>query len=127
MASARSCICHAGSCASAFTAGRSWPAWWGKSKFIYDVWGDAVNIAARLEAAGGVGRINVSETVYHHLRSLMESEARGAVEVKNKAPITMYFLTRIKAEFSRDAEGLRPNEAFHRECERLFPGYRAAA
>ena len=99
----------------------------GKSKFIYDVWGDAVNIAARLEAAGGVGRINVSETVYHRLRSLMESEARGAVEVKNKAPITMYFLTRIKAEFSRDAEGLRPNEAFHRECERLFPGYRAAA
>ena len=99
----------------------------GKSKFIYDIWGDAVNIAARLEAAGGTGRINVSDTVHNRVRSLMEFEPRGAVEVKNKAPISMHFLTRIKPEFSRDVEGLRPNEAFHHECERLFPGYRAAA
>ena len=99
----------------------------GKSKFIYDVWGDAVNIAARLEAAGGAGRINVSDVVCNRVRSLMEFEPRGAVEVKNKAPISMHFLNRIKPEFSRDAEGLRPNDAFHHECERLFPGYRAAA
>jgi adenylate cyclase len=99
----------------------------GKSKFIYDVWGDAVNIAARLEAAGGTGRINVSDVIKTRVRSLMEFEPRGAVEVKNKAPISMHFLSRIKAEFSRDAEGLRPNDAFHRECERLFPGYKAAA
>lgn len=99
----------------------------GKSKFIYDVWGDAVNIAARLEAAGGAGRINVSDVVRNRVRPLMEFEPRGAVEVKNKAPISMHFLTRIKPEFSRDAEGLRPNDAFHHECERLFPGYRAAA
>ena len=97
----------------------------GKSKFIYDIWGDAVNIAARLEAAGGTGRINVSDTVHNRVRTLMEFEPRGAVEVKNKAPINMHFLTRIKPEFSRDAEGLRPNDAFHHECERLFPGYRA--
>ncbi|HET6157807.1 MAG TPA: adenylate/guanylate cyclase domain-containing protein [Dongiaceae bacterium] len=97
----------------------------GKSKFIYDVWGDAVNIAARLEAAGGVGRINVSDVVHNRVRPLMEFEARGAVEVKNKAPINMHYLARIKPEFSRDPEGLRPNDAFHRECERLFPGYRA--
>ena len=99
----------------------------GKSKFIYDVWGDAVNIAARLEASGGAGRINVSDVVRNRVRTLMEFEPRGAVEVKNKAPISMHFLTRIKPEFSRDAEGLRPNDAFHHECERLFPGYRAAA
>jgi adenylate cyclase len=99
----------------------------GKTKFIYDIWGDAVNVAARLEAAGGTGRINVSDTVCNRVRSLMEFEPRGAVEVKNKAPINMHFLNRIKAEFARDPEGLRPNDAFHRECERLFPGYRAAA
>ncbi len=99
----------------------------GRSKFIYDVWGNAVNIAARLEAAGGTGRINVSDAVQRRVRPLMEFEPRGAVEVKNKAPISMHFLTRIKPEFSRDAEGLRPNEGFHHECERLFPGYRAAA
>jgi adenylate cyclase len=99
----------------------------GKSKFIYDIWGDAVNIAARLEAAGGAGRINVSDTVYSRVRSLMEFEPRGAVEIKNKAPINMHFLTRIKPGFSRDPEGLRPNDAFHRECEKLFPGYRAVA
>lgn len=99
----------------------------GKSKFIYDVWGDAVNVAARLEAAGGTGRINVSDVIKTRVRSLMEFEPRGAVEVKNKPPISMHFLNRIKPEFSRDADGLRPNDAFHRECERLFPGYRAAA
>lgn len=99
----------------------------GKSKFIYDVWGDAVNIAARLEGAGGAGRINVSDTVFSRVRSLMEFEPRGAVEVKNKPPINMHFLSRIKPEFSRDPEGLRPNDAFHRECEKLFPGYRAVA
>ena len=96
----------------------------GQRKFIYDIWGDAVNIAARLEAAGGAGRVNLSDTVYNRVRPLMEFDARGAVEVKNKAPINMHFLTRIKPEFSRDAEGLRPNDAFHRECEKLFPGYR---
>ena len=99
----------------------------GQHKFIYDVWGDAVNVAARLETAGAAGRVNVSDTVHHRVRSLMEFESRGAVEVKNKAPINMHFLTRIKPEFSRDPEGLRPNEAFHRECERLFPGYKAVA
>jgi adenylate cyclase len=99
----------------------------GKSKFIYDIWGDAVNIAARLEAASGAGRINVSDVVKTRLRSLMEFEPRGAVEVKNKAPINMHFLTRIKPEFSRDPEGLRPNDAFHHTCERLFPGYKPVA
>ena len=98
----------------------------GKSKFIYDIWGDAVNIASRLEAAGGAGRINLSDAVYNRVRALMDCEQRGAVEIKNKAPINMHFLTRIKREFSRDADGLQPNEAFHRECEKLFSGYRVA-
>jgi adenylate cyclase len=99
----------------------------GRHKFVYDVWGDAVNIAARLEASSAAGRINVSDTVYNRVRALMEFEPRGAVEIKNKAPITMHFLTRIRPEFSRDTEGLHPNEAFHRECEKMFPGYRMAA
>jgi class 3 adenylate cyclase len=99
----------------------------GKRKFIYDVWGDAVNVAARLEATGGAGRINVSDTIYNRVRALMEFEPRGAVEIKNKAPINMHFLTRIKPALSRDPDGFYPNDAFHRECEKLFPGYRAAA
>jgi class 3 adenylate cyclase len=99
----------------------------GQRKFIYDIWGDAVNIAARLEASGAAGRINVSDTIYSRVRALMEFEPRGAVEVKNKAPINMHFLARIKPELSRDAEGMHPNEAFHRECEKLFPGYRMVA
>lgn len=98
----------------------------GQRKFIYDIWGDAVNVAARLESAGEAGRVNVSDVVAGRLKSLMEFEPRGPVEVKNKAPINMHFLLRIKPEFSRDAEGLHPNDAFHRECERLFPGYRPA-
>jgi adenylate cyclase len=90
--------------------------------------GDAYMCVGGLpEPNRGAGRINVSDIVHNRVRALMECEPRGAVEVKNKAPIRMHFVTRIKPEFSRDAEGLRPNDAFHHECERLFPGYRAAA
>lgn len=84
----------------------------GKRRFTYDIWGDSVNVAQRLEAAAEPGRINISASTYHYVNKLFETEPRGVIEVKNKPALEMYFLTRIKREFAADAEGLKPNEAF---------------
>jgi class 3 adenylate cyclase len=97
----------------------------GQRKFIYDVWGNAVNLAARMETAGQIGRINISEEVANRVRPLFEIEERGTIDVKNKGPLPMFFLTRIKPDLARDEAGRLPNEAFTREATKLFPGYAA--
>lgn len=84
----------------------------GKHKFTYDVWGNTVNAAERLESAAVPGRINIAESTWHHVASRFETEERGTVEVKHKGPVKMYFLNRIKPEFSSDAAGITPNDRF---------------
>lgn len=64
----------------------------GKSKFAYDLWGDAVNTASRLESAGEVGKINLSKETYELIKDHFKCEYRGKIEVKNKGKIDMYFL-----------------------------------
>ena len=82
----------------------------GQRRFTFDIWGDAVNTAARIESAGEPRRINVSEEVYGRTRQYFDFIERGTVEVKNKAPLRMYFLDRLKSEFSLDATGLSMND-----------------
>lgn len=86
----------------------------GQNKFSYDIWGDTVNTASRMESAGETGKINISETTYLAVRDFFETEARGKLEAKNKGPVEMYFVTRIRPELSKDEEGRVPNESFHR-------------
>lgn len=83
----------------------------GKSKFTYDIWGDAVNIAARMESGGEAGRVNVSETTYNHVKNFFEAIPRGTIAVKNKGELAMFFVDRLKPEFARDASGQYPNDA----------------
>ncbi|MEM7368934.1 MAG: adenylate/guanylate cyclase domain-containing protein [Bacteroidota bacterium] len=66
----------------------------GIKKFQYDIWGDTVNIAARMEQHGLPGRINVSEDVFELLKENAEFqfESRGSLEVKNKGKMQMYFV-----------------------------------
>lgn|GEM_PF-824134 len=66
----------------------------GVKKFAYDIWGDTVNTAARMEQSGEAGRINVSGTTYLLIRSGYECTYRGAVEAKNKGKLEMYFVER---------------------------------
>jgi adenylate cyclase len=66
----------------------------GRKKFAYDIWGDTVNIASRLESNGEAGRINVSQSTYEHIRDHFECEYRGKIPVKNVGGIDMYFVTR---------------------------------
>ena len=64
----------------------------GIRKFIYDIWGDTVNTASRLESHGVPGRVHVSDTVYARLQARFEFEPRGMVELKGRAPMNTFFL-----------------------------------
>lgn len=68
----------------------------GKNKFAYDIWGDAVNLAARMESSGEVGKVNISETTYEHVKNDFECEHRGKITAKNKGEIDMYFVESIR-------------------------------
>ena len=84
----------------------------GKRKFTYDIWGDAVNIASLLETNGAARRVNVSESTHHRVKDLFVTESRGIIEAKNKGQLAMFFVDRIKPEFSADAEGRVPDDRF---------------
>ncbi len=64
----------------------------GSSKFAYDIWGDAVNTAARMEQTSEVGQINISGNTYELLKDKFNCTYRGKVNAKNKGEIDMYFL-----------------------------------
>lgn len=64
----------------------------GASKFAYDIWGDTVNTAARMEAFGVPGRIQVTENFKNNLENRYSFEERGIVDIKGKGPMNLYFL-----------------------------------
>jgi adenylate cyclase len=64
----------------------------GRRKFFYDVWGDAVNLASRMESTGTPGRIQVSQTVYESLREGFDLESRGSIDIKGKGQLPTWFL-----------------------------------
>ncbi|WP_342361615.1 adenylate/guanylate cyclase domain-containing protein [Terrarubrum flagellatum] len=65
----------------------------GRQKFSYDLWGDTVNTASRLESTGAAGHIHVSEEVARALRGKFEFEPRGRTEVKGIGSLATYFLS----------------------------------
>ncbi len=66
----------------------------GTKKFQYDIWGDTVNTASRLETSCEVGKVNISGQVYQHIKNLFNCSYRGKVETKGKGKIEMYYVTR---------------------------------
>ncbi len=64
----------------------------GIKKFAYDIWGDTVNTAARMESSGEVGKVNISGATYNHVNTHFNTEYRGKVPAKNKGDIDMYFV-----------------------------------
>lgn len=64
----------------------------GKMKFAYDVWGDTVNTANRIESSGEVGKVNISEATYNFVKDKFICSDRGMIEAKNKGAIKMYFV-----------------------------------
>ncbi len=64
----------------------------GKSKFIYDLWGDTVNIASRMESSGEPGCIQVTEASYSLLKDRYEFKDRGLTDIKGRGKMTTYYL-----------------------------------
>lgn len=64
----------------------------GKSKFQFDIWGDAVNLASRMETSSDPGRINISSATYEKVKDHFTCEYRGKFEVKNMGQVDMYFI-----------------------------------
>ncbi|MDT0643454.1 adenylate/guanylate cyclase domain-containing protein [Zunongwangia sp. F363] len=64
----------------------------GRKKFAYDIWGDTVNIASRMEACSEAGKLNISENTYNLIKDRYNCEYRGEIEVKNKGRMKMYFV-----------------------------------
>ena len=69
----------------------------GLKKFAYDIWGDTVNVASRMESNSEPGKINISENTYNLIKNSFEFEYRGEIEVKNLGSMKMYFVNGIKA------------------------------
>ena len=81
----------------------------GETRFSYDIWGDTVNVSSRLEQASDPNRINISDATHHRVKNFFECTPRGQVEAKNKGMLGMYWLDRIKPQYSADDKGLEPN------------------
>ena len=64
----------------------------GTRKFAYDIWGDTVNLASRMESSGETGRINISGSTYELIRDEFSCAYRGKIEAKNKGAVDMYFV-----------------------------------
>jgi len=68
----------------------------GRKKFAYDIWGDTVNLASRMESAGEAGRLNISGATYAQVMDLVNVVPRGPIKVKGKGELHMYFVTGLK-------------------------------
>lgn len=64
----------------------------GVKKFAYDIWGDAVNTAARMESSSEVGKVNISETTYEKVKDIFTCEYRGEIDAKGKGKVKMYYV-----------------------------------
>lgn len=64
----------------------------GVKKFQYDIWGDAVNTASRMESSGEVGQVNISETTYALVKDRFVCFSRGKIQAKGKGEMNMYFV-----------------------------------
>lgn len=82
----------------------------GEKKFAYDIWGNTVNVASRMESNSVPGQINISGVTYAQVMDFIEVQPRGPIKVRGKGELQMYFALRLKPVFSSDQAGLVPNE-----------------
>ena len=80
----------------------------GHKRLMYDVWGDAVNLASRMQSSSVPGRIHASQSMYIHLRDAFDLEPRGLVHIKGKGLVPGYFLLGAKAPAAAAAKAAGP-------------------
>lgn len=86
----------------------------GSSRYLFDLWGDTVNIASRMEGASQGNCLTVSESTQRHLVPFFELRSMGEKSVKNIGEVKVFLVDRLLAEYSADEAGLIPNQAFLR-------------
>jgi adenylate cyclase len=84
----------------------------GKKKVSYDIKGDTVNIASRVEAVSGNGTILISVMTYELIKEFFDCEYFGKLPVKYKGDLQMYKVKGLKPEFSENGDGCTPNAGF---------------
>jgi hypothetical protein len=82
----------------------------GQKKLSYDIWGDTVNTASRMESSGDAGKINISSTTYEFVKDFFVCEYRGKMPVKYKGELDMYFVEGIVDNLKDENNG--PNHKF---------------
>jgi class 3 adenylate cyclase len=92
----------------------------GVRKFAFDIWGNTVNFAARMESAGSANRVNLSETTGKRVFDFIECEPRGPVRIKEGREMEMYFAVKLKSELLAGPliDGIP--EAFRARYEQAF-------
>jgi len=89
----------------------------GHKKITYDIWGDTVNTASRMESSGEPGKINISGTTYEFVKEYFTCDYRGRMPVKYKGDLDMYFVTGIRPEFREQDDA--PNRKFLTRIEMI--------
>ena len=84
----------------------------GKKKFAFDIWGDTVNTASRLQDAGEPSKINISTSTASLVSDFFELKYRGKRPIKHKGEVDMFFVEGIKPELSINGEMIKPNKFF---------------
>ncbi len=92
----------------------------GIRKFAFDIWGETVNYASRMESSGGPGRINVSERTYSRIKDFFQCEPRGKIATKDKREVDMFFVNGILPKLLEGADGKGPPPAFVRRYRVYF-------
>jgi adenylate cyclase len=90
----------------------------GTKKFIYDLWGDSVNIASRMESHGEPGRIHITEATYQRIKHSYELELRGMVPIKGKGMMKTYWLKgkKLGTRSAQPDQPSRPPDPFYRSA-----------
>ena len=94
---------HTGECVAGVT---------GKKRLAYDIWGNTVNVAHRMQETCAIEKMNISGKTQALVEPFFEFTYRGKIPAKNKGELNMFFVDRIKPEYSADEAGNEPNEMF---------------
>jgi class 3 adenylate cyclase len=79
----------------------------GVKKFQYDIWGDTVNTASRMESAGEPGKINISESTFELIKDRFNCDYRGEIDAKGKGKMKMYFVSDVARDVWESGRHIR--------------------
>ncbi|MBK3516238.1 adenylate/guanylate cyclase domain-containing protein [Carboxylicivirga marina] len=91
----------------------------GRKNVSFDIWGDTVNIASRMESSGTAGMVNITGVTFELIKDFFDCDYRGKMPIKYKGETDMYFVKRIKKELSQDEDGIFPNKKFEIKLQHI--------